>query len=158
MRESDERTRWKFIPENVYPTFDFYDINRTLILMGDKLQYRRRVKPQYKWDQKTCKREEIPGYQTDVTVEVVGMSCYLRRSNYSFRPQVLKFVDVIDENRSKFRIYRTDRVFNLSGEMRQVADDVSKASNAIQPLFSDVVESIVFSDERGNDSAFELGL
>lgn len=158
MRESDEKTRWKFMPENAYPTFDFYDINGALILMGDKLQYRRRVKPQYKWDRKTCKREEIPGYQTDVTVEVVGMSCYLRRSNYSFRPQVLKYVEVIDENRSKFRIYRTDRVFNLSGEMRQVADDVSKASNAIQPLFSDAVESIVFSDERGNDSAFELGL
>ena len=158
MRESDRRTRWKFIPENVYPTFDFYDINGAVILLGDKLQYRRKVKRQCKWNRTT--REDIvtPGYQTDVTVEVVGMFCYLGRTAYSFKPRVLKYVDVIDEKRSKFRIYNTERVFNLSGEARSAAVDVLKASNTIEPLFNDAVDAIVFSSERGNDSAFELGL
>lgn len=151
MREVDTYTRWKFLDKGEHPKFEFFDKNGVSIHLGDHLGYKRRVKTKYQWSEELGRRVFIPGFTKDMIVEVIGFKCFVKRTGYSFRPQVLKYVVVMDENRNQFRLYNTQKnVYNLSSEIKKIANDVSKTLEIIEPM--------IFSNSKTNDDVFELGL
>jgi hypothetical protein len=138
MREIDAQTRWKFFPEGTMPSCEFLDVNKVPILLGDMITYQRRTKGRYEWDYETSKRVWGPSETQVVTAEVIKLTFKVDRANYSRRPRAMRCITAIDENRSIVSVYKIEKVLNLSGEMRQLADEVSKTSDTIQSLTHEV--------------------
>lgn len=155
MRESDARTRWKFVTDPQSVTFVFLDETGSPIFQGDEIIYTRRVRGHVSYNSSRW----VSGYSEQVQVEVIQLKCILTKSYYSERPMVMKSITVRDKKTgNKFELYRTDKTFNLTGEARRMIEQELKV-DAVEELFEDPqIRATVLSEAKNNDDAFNVGI
>lgn len=140
-------TRWKNIPEGYRPDFIFLDKNVREILLGDTITYNRRIRgwTQFYRSAGNYVKEVTPGRIEEITATVIGFGCLVsqRRGWHfkGFRNQMLKYIVVKCQDNSTFRIYRYDKIVDVTAEQRNLE-----------------LAEIVLRDSKRNDDAFDVGL